>query len=123
MQQTIDTGGCKCGAIQYEFTAEPIENQICHCPDCRKATGAQSVAWIYFPIENFIVTSGTPTIYKSAPHAERTFCNQCGTSLTYWCEQLPHRIAVTVGSLDRPEAFPPRRTCNEEHKLPWASSI
>ena len=123
MNKPIGTGGCKCGAIRYEFTTEPVENQICHCPDCRKATGAQCVAWVYFLVETFVVTNGNYTIYKSAPHAERGFCNQCGTSLTYQCKQLPHRIAVTTGSLDKPEAFAPKKTCNEEHKLPWTSRI
>ena len=123
MKQVTGTGGCKCGAIRYEFTTEPIENQICHCPDCRKATGAHCVAWVYFPVEDFVVTSGTPTAYRSAPWAERAFCNQCGTSLSYRCDQLPQRIAVTLGSLDDPEAFPPEKTCAEDHKLSWASPI
>lgn len=33
------TGGCVCGAIRYEVTAEPIVTFNCHCRDCQKTTG------------------------------------------------------------------------------------
>lgn len=33
------TGGCACGAIRYEVTAEPIVTFNCHCRDCQKTTG------------------------------------------------------------------------------------
>mgnify|MGYP003586353140 CR=1 FL=1 len=123
MKQIIGTGGCKCGSVRYKFTSGPIENQICHCPDCRKAVGAHSVAWVYFSTEDFTITSGAPTFYQSAPHAQRGFCNKCGTSLIYRSEQFPQRIAVTLGSLDDPEAFPPEKTCWGEYRLSWASPI
>src|SRR5204863_376671 len=32
------TGGCACGAIRYEITAEPIVTFNCHCRDCQKTT-------------------------------------------------------------------------------------
>ena len=33
------TGGCACGAIRYECTAEPIMMLKCHCRDCQHVTG------------------------------------------------------------------------------------
>ncbi|MFZ2143211.1 MAG: GFA family protein [Xanthobacteraceae bacterium] len=51
-------------------------------------------------------TRGRPSTFVSSNVAERNFCNACGTPLTY------HRvasgsIAVTIGSLDDPEAARP----------------
>ena len=30
-------GGCLCGALRYEATAEPLYAGLCYCADCRKA--------------------------------------------------------------------------------------
>ncbi len=123
MKSIIAEGGCMCGAIRYHLTAEPDIITVCHCPDCRHASGAHCLAWIILPVEHYIITKGTPTVYKSCPPVERTFCSQCGTTLTYQCEALKHRIDVTIGSLDDPETFPPKQTCFGDHKLSWASPI
>ncbi len=40
--KTPFTGGCSCGAIRYESTAEPIMMFKCHCRDCQQATGGIS---------------------------------------------------------------------------------
>lgn len=35
------TGGCLCGKVRYELSAgvEPLYSVICHCLNCKKATG------------------------------------------------------------------------------------
>ena len=33
------TGGCLCGAVRYECTADAIFMGNCHCRDCQKASG------------------------------------------------------------------------------------
>src|SRR6266498_1756202 len=32
------TGGCVCGAIRYECSAEPVMTFKCHCRDCQRVT-------------------------------------------------------------------------------------
>ena len=34
------TGGCACGAIRYEISAEPIAMNDCQCRDCQRTSGA-----------------------------------------------------------------------------------
>ena len=46
-------GGCLCGAIRYRIEATIIEAAICHCLACRRAAGAQSVAWLTVPATGF----------------------------------------------------------------------
>ena len=33
------SGGCGCGAIRYEFSAEPAMSLNCHCRDCQRGSG------------------------------------------------------------------------------------
>lgn len=45
-QRQALAGGCLCGAIRYEITpadAEPIYSVICHCINCKKATGTHMI--------------------------------------------------------------------------------
>jgi hypothetical protein len=35
------SGGCVCGAVRYECSAEPIMMFKCHCSDCQRLTGGE----------------------------------------------------------------------------------
>ncbi|TRY32145.1 GFA family protein [Aliiglaciecola sp. M165] len=119
MREGEITGGCMCGMIRYKVTTTPSCSTICHCNDCRLACGAQSVAWFSLPVESFVITKGNPKTYQSSNNATRTFCHECGTSLTYINESRAHEVDVTTSSLDDPEQFPPEKQVYEEHKLSW----
>ena len=118
--ETIEiTGGCYCGAVRYRATCEPEHSTICHCANCRRAGGAQSVAWLTFPLDHFAFVEGEPVSYRTDTQATRTFCGRCGTPLTYQNDSRPDDIDVTTGSADDPEAYPPTRDVWEEEKLSW----
>src|SRR5262245_64183152 len=34
------SGGCLCGAVRYEWSAEPLGTAICHCTHCQKVSGS-----------------------------------------------------------------------------------
>lgn len=116
-------GGCFCGAVRYTVAGAPDRVVVCHCPDCRRAAGAQSVAWMFLSLENYEITQGVPAEQVSSPGVVRKFCSSCGTTLSWEGDKHPRRIDVTVGSLDNPEQFPPTRAVYRKHKLPWASEI
>jgi hypothetical protein len=72
--------------------------------------------------ENLRWTRGSPSTFVSSNVAERNFCSACGTPLTY------HRvesgsIAVTIGSLDAPEAARPIEQFGIESELSWISGV
>lgn len=116
-------GGCSCGAIRYVVAGPPEQVLVCHCPDCRRAVGAQSVAWLLLSKSQFKILQGTPAPYPSSKGVTRTFCGSCGTTIGWEREDHPDRIDVTVGSLDEPETFPPTRAVYRKHRLSWASLI
>jgi hypothetical protein len=123
MSNSQVTGGCYCGAIRYAANEEPISQANCHCANCRKAAGAQAVAWITVPRSSFTFERGNPAYYKTETSALRTFCSTCGTSLTYERDTRPDEIDITTGSLDEPEKFPPNRDVFPEEKLSWVDLI
>lgn len=115
-------GTCSCGAVRYALTAAPREVVVCHCSDCRRAAGAQSVAWLIQPLRSVEFRKGTPASRESSPGVTRVFCRGCGTQLCYRHEDADY-VGVTLASLDDPTRFEPSRTAFEEQKLGWASPI
>lgn len=50
------TGGCICGAIRYECSAEPIFTGNCHCRDCQRATGSAFAPNVFAPCTAVTIT-------------------------------------------------------------------
>jgi hypothetical protein len=116
------TGGCQCGAVRYRLDAEPAGSNICHCRMCQKAGGAPFMAFAGATTATLKWTRGAPRTFASSDLAERGFCAECGTPLTY---QMHGRdwIAVTLGSLDRAAEVAPAKQYGQESKLPWTDAI
>jgi hypothetical protein len=72
-------------------------------------------------LEGFSFVSGDPAEYRSSAEVIRTFCDGCGTSLTYQHNGDPEFIDVTTVSLDLPDEFPPAHHVWLEDKVSWES--
>ncbi|KAF4542900.1 Glutathione-dependent formaldehyde-activating family GFA [Lasiodiplodia theobromae] len=101
------TGGCLCGAIRYSIAASatPIYSVICHCVNCKKATGTHMVTTSIFLEPQFTLTSGTPKAYRDAATDSGTpvfrhFCGDCGSNLYITSPLLEEIRAVCSGTLD-----------------------
>ena len=42
------TGGCACGAIRYEISAEPLVMSDCQCRDCQRKSGTGHGSYLTF---------------------------------------------------------------------------
>jgi hypothetical protein len=108
------TGGCSCGAIRYEITAEPIMMLKCHCRDCQHVTGSGYAPAFLVPAEALRVTQGklryhlTPSI-RRGKH-KRSFCPECGSRITggEFEEGDSPFVGVLASSLDDPSVFKPQ---------------
>src|SRR5438093_2857473 len=80
------TGGCSCGAIRYECTAEPIMMFKCHCRDCQHVTGSGFAPAVLVPAEAFRITRGQLRYHFTSSAAggkhKRGFCPECGSRVT-----------------------------------------
>ncbi len=117
-QLTKTTGGCLCGAVRYAIRGEVHLVYNCHCVDCRRASAAPYVSWVFCKQEVFEILQGTPSEIEHAGRV-RTFCSNCGTPLTFKNPQYPDDIDVTACSLDDPALFPPKGHLWVEDKVSW----
>jgi len=121
MTDPILTGGCQCGAVRYRLTAEP-RSSVCHCRMCQKAVGGPFAALAKVPDSAFAWTRGQPAAFRSSTAAERHFCRDCGTPLTFHYLD-GDGIEVTTASLDDPAAWPPTMVFGTESRLPWIAIL
>ena len=111
-------GGCMCGGIRYRVDGQHDYAGICHCDDCRRATGGAYVPWFGVKPDQFKVTRGEITEHESSPGTWRGFCERCGASLTFRGDDW-NDIAITIASLDDPNAITPESNVFLSERLHW----
>jgi hypothetical protein len=116
------TGGCQCGAVRYALTAPPERVHLCHCRMCQKAVGGLFAALAPVQRSGFAWTRGMPATFASSSLAHRDFCASCGTPLSFRYND-GETIAVTLGSLDRPQDVPPVRHYGFEGRIGWLDGL
>ncbi|GIU53783.1 GFA family protein [Shewanella sp. KT0246] len=112
-------GGCLCGAVRYQLTAEPFDADYCHCKQCQKSSGAVFQAWMDFKIEQVIWVKGEVTEYKSSDYVRRGFCKQCGCNLSFRDTRYPDYFTLTIGSLDNPSLIKPNYHIYTANQVSW----
>lgn len=115
------TGGCLCGAVRFEIDQPAISTGYCHCRICQKFTGSAMSTWTVFPATAVRFQDKRPRYFFSSLVAERGFCPECGSSLTYrLIKPEPAKyIVIFTTSLDHPEDYAPAVHGGIESKLPW----
>ncbi|MGE0684944.1 MAG: GFA family protein, partial [Candidatus Binatia bacterium] len=116
-------GGCACGAIRYECTAEPLYMGNCHCRDCQRATGSAYFAAVGISATAFRLTTGAPAFYvmlaDSGNTMRRAFCAQCGSPTFLTNSVRPTLVVLYAGSLDDPSWVRPVRDIYTASAQPW----
>jgi len=79
------------------------------------------VAWFSVPPGSFRVVEGEPKHFKSSEHATRSFCPDCGTTLTYQSTRTSGDLDVTTCSLDEPDKAAPKDHTFARSKLSWVT--
>ena len=117
-------GGCHCGAVRYEVRGDPVHVALCHCADCRRASGAPMVAWAAFRSGDFACLAGQATTRNSSGASMRSFCADCGTGLWFVNEEaLPGLVDVQSATLDDPGALVPQAQIQVAERLGWMADL
>lgn len=122
------TAQCACGACKFEFDTDPTFIAVCHCNDCKKASGGVTATFFGVPANDFTLTSGKPKpfhyVAESGKGLDRNFCPECGARLfTSNLETFPGLVFVMLGSLDRPDLVLPHLEMFTKRRLQWEKSL
>lgn len=113
------TGGCLCGAITWRATAPSSSVHFCHCAMCRRWTGSPFATLAWYPKMAVRWSGADPVAFRSSPIAVRSHCGHCGTPLSLAYDGQD-KIALTVGSFDRPQEVTPDHHYGIESRIAWA---
>jgi hypothetical protein len=121
---TMFTGGCMCGAVRYECSADPVMSANCYCRDCQRSSGGALASVLVLPKAAFKLTKGTLKYYEvtaeSGSKMNRGFCSNCGAPISTLLAGMPDMVAVKAGSLDDPSRFHPTMSIYMSSAPPWA---
>ena len=115
----IHRGGCLCGAVRYEARGKPHHVGNCHCTMCQKVTGAPFGTFAGFAAADVRFTKGRPKNYRSSKWAYRGFCPKCGSTLTYGLANDKSKLWLSLGTMDKPGALPPKAHIFVGTMHPW----
>jgi len=114
----MKSGGCQCGAVRFDVTAEPQKSYACHCGECQKqSASAFGISVIHAP-EDLSIRKGTPKCWTrpAASGGEMTcwFCETCGSRLWHEAGAI---ISIKGGAFDTPPEV--RVHIWTTRRLPW----
>lgn len=122
MMPTSFSGGCACGAIRYESSAEPLTMSNCHCRDCQRASGSAFFPGVYVAKEDLTV-SGDVMYYENTADSgniqRRGFCRECGSPVFVRPTAYPDLVGLWAGSLDDPRWYRPAVNIWTASAQPW----
>ncbi|MCJ1372932.1 hypothetical protein MMC20_004158 [Loxospora ochrophaea] len=121
------TGSCLCGKVQYEMAGLPIGMALCHCRNCRQASGSSFAANAQYERSKFQITQGQDVLklYNddrtgSGKPLERWFCGNCGSPMYIVSPWMDTVVAVPSGTQkDDVQIFNPQQEYHHDHRQKW----
>ena len=105
------TGGCACGAIRYEVSAEPAVMNDCQCRQCQRDSGTGHSSHLTF-VEAPVKLTGEPalwaTVGEGGTRKNRAFCSTCGAPVYLTFPNMPEVFVASAASLDDPGRYKPQ---------------
>jgi hypothetical protein len=104
--------------VRYALDMAPEGVHVCHCRMCQKAVGGPFAVICPVLKTHFRITRGEMAYFHSSDVAQRGYCRDCGTPLTFEYPDAPD-LGVLVGTLDEPDRAPPVVQYGNESRVSW----
>ena len=100
----IETGGCLCGNIRYEFKRKDVISAgHCHCKDCQKITGSGKATIVFIRTNDLKINEDYKVysvIGNDGTNVHRGFCPNCCSPIISFVTEQPNLKFIKAGSLD-----------------------
>ena len=117
------TGGCLCGAVRYQCSADPLALVLCHCRDCQRCTGGPFAPVAVVMSEQLTITQGQTRSFtvtgEDGGRVFREFCGDCGSPLFSGLEARRKTMAVKAGSMDDSSKLVPTMHIWTDSAVAW----
>lgn len=117
-------GGCACGHVRYQLTAPPLFVHCCHCQHCQRETGgpfAQNAMVLRDEME--LLSGETVAVLVPTASGRRHWivrCAKCNVGIwNVHGKQDATLRYLRTGTLDEPDAHPPRSHIFVRTRQPW----
>ncbi|PPQ69274.1 hypothetical protein CVT25_005931 [Psilocybe cyanescens] len=84
----VRTGSCLCKTVKYTVVGDPLTFRVCHCYNCKKASGSAFMTNVFFTEDKLHIVEGEEklNVYhdketSSGNILSRYFCSQCGSNV------------------------------------------
>jgi hypothetical protein len=112
-------GQCLCGAVRYTVADEFSYALICHCSQCRRATGSAFKPFAGIERHQLAVVFGEDSVMRFGDATTHdVHCRACG-SLLYSVVRESAYVHVTLGTLVDSPSIRPTAHIFVGSKAPW----
>jgi hypothetical protein len=117
-------GRCACGAVIFHLTSEPLYVHCCHCRWCQRETGSAFVVHAVIETDRVELEAGHPEMTEiptdSGMGQTVARCPDCRIGLWSIYTAAGKEVSfVKVGTLEDPDALPPKVHMLTKYKQPW----
>ena len=117
--ERVLSGGCLCGAVQYQVQDAFRYAMNCHCSQCRRATGSAFKPFGGIAKEKLRLVAGGESVMRyGGDNAHDVHCGRCGSLLYSWFRDSPY-VHVTYGTLQDEPALAPTAHIYVASKAGW----
>jgi len=116
-------GGCICGAVRYQLTAEPLFTHVCHCTECQHESGSAFQITALVLASDFKLVGNEPSVNyvtrKSGNEYAIYRCENC--CCTVAAKSIPENRVMVVrpGTFDDTSIVWPQAHIWAREKQSW----
>lgn len=123
--ETMTTGQCLCGAVNFVISGGFENFFLCHCRRCRKGSGSAHSANLFSSTATVFWVSGEDKIKEfQLPGSQhvKCFCSNCGSALPF-TQTNDGILVVPAGSLDTPVDIRPNAHICFSNRANWDNDL